>query len=152
MGPIDDPAVGEPTALAVLRESGGIMAGRGSGKQRALWLRWVVRGLGTLVAGFWVFIGILQVIAGSDLWTVESTALAALIVAAAVAVAVGWWREGIGGLLLLIVGAAHGVFAYVAAGHNKLIAVAITGVPFLLLGLLFLASWWLSRRTEMAQN
>jgi len=124
------------------------VAGDRSRKQVALWLRWIARGLSTLVAGFWVFIGILEEIAGSDPWIVESTVLAMLIVAAALAVAAAWWREGIGGILLILVGIAHCVFAFVAAGHNKLFAVAITGVPFLLVGTLFLASWSLSRRME----
>ena len=124
------------------------MAGDRSRKQVALWLRWIARGLSTLVAGFWVFIGILEEIAGSDPWIVESTVLAMLIVAAALAVAAAWWREGIGGILLILVGIAHCVFAFVAAGHNKLFAVAITGVPFLLVGTLLLASWSLSRRME----
>lgn len=128
------------------------MAGPRAGRQVALWLRWLARGLGTLVAGFWVFIGILETIFGSDPWTVESTVLAVLIVAIAVAVTVAWWREGLGGLLLLLVGVAQGVFAFVAAGHNKLFAVAITGAPVLLVGLLFLASWWRNRQAQTAPN
>jgi hypothetical protein len=121
------------------------MAGHRSGKHAALWLRWIARGLGTLVAGFWVLIGVLEAIAGSDPWTAESTVLATLIVAAALAVAAAWWREGIGGFLILLVGAAHCVFAFVAAWHNKLFAVAIPGVPFL-------ASWLFSQRTEAVQS
>ena len=128
------------------------MANRGSRQQVALWLHWVARGLGTLVASFWVFIGSLEAIAGPDPWTIESTVWAALIVAAAVAVAVAWWREGIGGALLLLFGLAHGVFAFVAAGDNKLFTVAITGVPFLLVGFLFLGSWWLHRTADTAQS
>ena len=108
--------------------------------------------MGTLVAGFWVFIGILEAIFGSDPWAVESAVLAVLIVAAAVAVTVAWWREGLGGSLLLLVGVAYGVFAFVAAGHNKLFAVAITGVPILLVGLLFLGSWWRNRQAQTAQS
>ena len=128
------------------------MAGHGSGKQSAPWLRWIARGLGTLVAGFWVFIGVLEASTGSDPWTAESTVLATLIVAAALAVAAAWWREGLDGFLLLLVGTAHCALAFVAAGHNKLFAVAIAGVPFLLVGTLFLASWQLFRRTEAAQS
>ena len=128
------------------------MANQGSAKQVALWLRWIARGLGTLVAGFWVFIGILDAIAGPDPWTVESTVLAVLIVAAAAVVAVAWWSEGLGGALLLLVGLAHGVFAFIASGHNRLFAIAITGVPLLLAGFLFLVSWWLQRAADTAPN
>ena len=145
-------ALADKPAPTALRERDGTMAGQGSGKQVALWLRWLARGLGTLVAGFWVFIGILEVIFGPDPWTVESAVLAVLIVAAAVAVTVAWWREGIGGSLLLLVGVAYGVFAFVAAGHNKLFAVAITGVPVLLVGLLFLGSWWRNRQAQTAPS
>lgn len=127
------------------------MAGQSPGNRAALWLRRMARGLGVLLAGFWVFIGILQAFVGSDPWTIESAVLAALIVAGALAVAAGWWRAGIGGLLLMLVGAVHCAFAWVAAGHNKLFAVAITGIPFLLVGALFLASWWLLRRRASAQ-
>jgi hypothetical protein len=115
-------------------------------------LRWTARGLGTLVAGFWVFIGALEAITGSDPWTVESAVLATLIVVAALAVAVAWWREEIGGILLILVGVAHSVFAYIAAGHRKVYAVVITSVPFLLVGSLFLASWSLSRRRGAARS
>lgn len=128
------------------------MAGHRSGKQAALWLRWIARGLGALVASFWVFIGALQAIAGSDPSAAESAVLVTLIVGAALAVAAAWWREEIGGILLIAVGAAHSVFAFVAAGHNEFFAVAITGVPFLLVGTPFLASWSLSRRTEAAHS
>ena len=138
--------------LAVLRDGGGCAVGDRSRKQVALWLRWIARGLGTLVAGFWVFIGILEAITGSDPWTAESTVMATLIVAAALAASTAWWRVGIGGILHILVGTAHCVFAFVAAGHNKLFAVAITGVPFLLVGTLFLASWSLSRRMEAAHS
>jgi len=108
--------------------------------------------LGTLVAGFWVLIGLLEAFAGADPWTVESAILVVLIVAAALTVAVAWWRAGPGGFLLVLVGAAHCVFAAVTAGHNRLFAVAITGVPYLLAGALFLASWRLSRAAEAARG
>lgn len=139
-------------ALATLSEGDCIVTGHRSEGKTVLRLRRIGRALGTLVAGFWVFIGVLETIAGSEPWTAESSILAMLIVGAALAVGVAWWREGIGGFLLLLVGAAYCAFAFVTAGHNKLFEVAITGVPFLLVGLLFLGSWLLSRRAEPAQG
>lgn len=128
------------------------MADQRSGSRSALWLRRIARGLGTLVAGFWVLIGLLEAFVGTEPWTVESAILVALIVAGALAVAVAWWRAGPGGILLVLVGAVYCVFAAVTAGHNRLLAVAITGVPYLLAGALFLASWWLSRTAEAARG
>lgn len=64
-----------------------------------------------------------------------------LIVASALAILVAWWREGIGAILFILVGVAHCVFAFLVSGHNTLFAVFISGVPFLLVGILFLMSW-----------
>jgi MYXO-CTERM domain-containing protein len=52
-----------------------------------------------------------------------------------------WWRERIGGIVLLVIALAHGTFALISSGHNRGFAVLISGGPFLLIGLLFLASW-----------
>jgi len=67
--------------------------------------------------------------------------MAALISASTVGILIAWWREGIGGLILVVCGLSHGVFAYFAAGHNKALAVLISCVPFLLVGMLFLLIW-----------
>jgi uncharacterized membrane protein len=105
-----------PAVQARARER--IVARQSPDNLGALWLRRIARGSGALLAGFWVFIGILQAFVGSDPWTVESAILAALIVAAALVVATAWWRAEIGGLLLILVGA------------------------------LFLAGWWLFQRRD----
>jgi len=110
------------------------------------WLRRMARGTGSLVAGFWLFLSIVGAINESEPWTLESRILVGLIIASAGSVAVGWWREGVGGVLLVAVAVAHSTFAYFAAGHNKGLAMAISGGPLLVVGLLFLASWWRRRR------
>ncbi len=67
--------------------------------------------------------------------------MAILIVASALAVLVAWWQERIGAILVILVGVAHCVFAFLVSGHNTLFAMFISGVPFLLVGILFLMSW-----------
>lgn len=109
--------------------------------RRPGWIRWLARGLGTLLAGFWLFIGVLLAALGSEPWTPESAVMAILIVASALAILVAWWREGIGAILVILVGVAHCVFAFLVSGHNRLFAMFISGVPFLLVGILFLMSW-----------
>jgi hypothetical protein len=115
--------------------------------RRTRWIRWIARGLGTLLAGFWLFIGILLAALGSEPWTPESAVMATLIVASALAVLVAWWREGIGAILVIFAGVAHCVFAYLASGHNTLFAMLISGVPFVLVGILFLSSWHRGKTT-----
>ena len=95
--------------------------------------------VGSVVAGFWVLIGALLLLAGDDPWTWESGVLASLIVASAVAVAVAWRRQRLGGLLVLVCGAGHSLFAYVASGHNRGFAMSLAGLPLLLAGALLLA-------------
>jgi len=122
-------------------DNGGKASGRPS-----RWLRRLARGAGSLVAGFWLFIAVLGAVKGTEPWTVETSILMGLIIASAGSVAVGWWREGVGGALLIAVAVAHSTFAYFAAGHNKGLAMAVSGGPFLVVGLLFLASRWERRR------
>jgi hypothetical protein len=101
-----------------------------------------------LLASFWLFIGILLAALGSGPWTPESAVMAILIVASALSVLVAWRREGIGAILVIVVGVAHCVFAYLASGHNTLLAVLISGVPFVLVGILFLSSWQRGKATS----
>lgn len=103
------------------------------------------RGVGSLAAAFWlvtlVASGLSVVLSGEP---PEAPALGAtltvLVVAASIAVGVGWWRERSGGTVLLVSTVALAVFAHVTAGHNKLLAMAMSAGPFLFAAILFLAS------------
>jgi hypothetical protein len=77
-------------------------------------IRWFARRIGSLVAAYWLFIGILSAIGEREPWTLESTMIAGFIIALVLAVTIAWWREGIGGTI-----AAFSAFAYFTAGHNK---------------------------------
>ena len=94
-----------------------------------------------------MFIGVVSGVSEPEPWTLESTIMAGLIVASALGVLIAWWREGIGGVVVVVCAVAYSTFAYVVAGHNKALAVSVSGGPFLLAGLLFLASWWRSSRS-----
>jgi hypothetical protein len=120
-----------------------------SGDRTTRWLRWIARGLGTLSSAWWLFIGIAEAIFGREPWPLEGAMLSVLAGANAVGVAIAWWRERIGGTVLVIAGTALCAFAYVTAGHNKGFAVLVSGGPFLVTGILFLASGW---RSGVLQN
>ena len=85
-------------------------------------MRWIARGIGSLVVAFWLFMGITYDIVESRPWTLEDMMMAGLITTSALGVLIAWWREGIGGIILVICAAAHSTFAYVVAGHNKVFA------------------------------
>lgn len=118
-------------------------------------LRWFARGIGTLAAAFWVFSliasGIGDALSGNPL-TLEGAVLATLVIIAVVGVAIAWRRERIGGMVTVVAAVALCVFAYITAGHNRGYAMAVSGGPFLLAGILFLVSWWRSKRPRIPQD
>ncbi len=121
-----------------------------SGDRTTKWLRWLARGLGTLAAAFWVVFGLIahgvgDLISGVPL-TLEGALLGALVIFAVVGVIIAWWKEGIGGTIMVMRGIDLCIFAYVTAGRNRGFAMAVSGGPFLVAGLLFLASGWRSRK------
>ena len=123
------------------------MAENDRSSRRGNRLRWTARIIGTLLAGFWLFAGIASGIAEPAPWPLpwESMVMAALMIVSVAGVLIAWWREGIGGAVLVTVGVAHCVNALIQAGHNRLLAVLISGVPFIVVGILFLVSWSRSR-------
>ena len=110
-------------------------------------LRWIARILGTLVAGFWLVIGILSGLGEPKPWEPESLIMAGLMIASAMAVGTAWWRERRGGILVIACGVAHMVFALIASGHNHGFAMLISGGPYLLVGILFLLSDWTAQKS-----
>jgi hypothetical protein len=109
------------------------------------WMRWIARVLGSLVAAYWLLMGLAYGLGETQAWGAEDRIMAGLLTASVVGVALAWWREGPGGLVLVIVAAAHSTFAYFAAGHHRALAMLISGGPLLVIGLLFLGVWYRGR-------
>jgi hypothetical protein len=110
-------------------------------------IHWAPRILGSIVVGFWLLSLVMGVRGGGLSLNAENMIMLVLILASTVAFLVAWSHERPGGIMLLVVGLAHSIFAYFAAGRNKAFAIMISGVPFLVLGALFLGNWSRSRRT-----
>ncbi|HEY60720.1 MAG TPA: hypothetical protein G4N92_08590 [Anaerolineae bacterium] len=111
-------------------------------------LRWIARVLGSLVAVFWLFAGIGSGMNNPNPLMWEDAIMAGLIATSVIGVLVAWKRELTGGIIILVCAIAHITFASIIAGHNKGFAMLISGGPLLLVGTLFLASWWRSRPKE----
>ena len=122
------------------------------GDKATKWIRWVARGLGSLIVVFWLFMGIVSVIDEPEPWTLESMVMAGFIITVPLILLIAWWREGIGGMILVIYAIGFSTFGYISAGHNKAFAMMISGGPFLLTGILFLTSWWRSKRYRTNQE
>jgi hypothetical protein len=70
----------------------------------------------------------------------EGIGVGVLAVANIVAVAIAWRHPVLGGRLLVVTGALFCMFAFVTAGRNEWLAVAVSGGPFLLSGTLFVVA------------
>jgi len=107
-------------------------------------IKWTARVLGTLFAAFWLFMLGGYAIFG-DPYADPSQAhegygvaiLGGLLITSVV---LAWFKPKIGGIALVVLAVAFSIFAYFTAGHNHLFAVAISGGPYFIVGLLFLAS------------
>jgi len=112
--------------------------GGGESRRSTRRIRWVARSLSLFVAAIWVVMGIVPALIESPAWTSEDKMMAGLISGSLLSILIAWRYEAIGGALLVLCGVAHSTFAYFAAGHNIPLAMAISGGPFFVLGVLFL--------------
>ncbi len=118
-------------------------------RAKAPWrLKWAGRIVGLIIAVTWVITLLISVIAdwGTPI-ILEGIILGILAAINVSSVIVSWWYPKIGGILLIVFGTAFFIFGYITAGHNKIFAALISGFPFLASGILFVLSWWRSRKT-----
>jgi hypothetical protein len=117
----------------------------GTGKNMTHRLRWIARVYGSTVAALWSLIGIGGATEEGFSWSTEGLMMTGFVVVTVAAAAVAWWREWFGGVILSTVGLAFCLFAVVTANDHRFIAMMVSGVPILVAGILFLASWrWYS--------
>ena len=105
----------------------------------ALWL-------GLIFGSIWVFTFFTGAILEKEQITGEGVLLAVLVSLIILGVIFAMWLGKIGGILVIIFSVAFCIFAYATAGRNKLFAVLISGVPFIISGILFLLGF------KMEQN
>lgn len=111
-------------------------------------LRWAGRILASIAAGVWLFVMIMQVVVGlqkgQDVLTTEGALLASLVLFNLSGTVLSWRRNAAGSKILLAGGFALSLFTILAAGRNRSFAVAISGLPFFISGILL----WLSTRSN----
>ena len=71
--------------------------------------------------------------------------LAGLVIASVLSVLIAWRRENVGGFIMILWGFVFSSIAYMTSRPQQVFSMLVSGVPFLIAGLLFLASSW-SRR------
>lgn len=78
--------------------SGGV----GESRKSTRGIRWTARGISLFVAAVWVVMGIVPTFFESPAWTFEDRMMAGLTTACLVSILIAWFREGVGGALLIL--------------------------------------------------
>ena len=100
-------------------------------------IRFIARLISTLAAAFLLIIVIGEIIFNTVPVTWEGMMIAGFVVLLAVSVFIAWLKEGIGGIILIILAISYAVFIYFSAGRNKILAALLITAPFLISGILF---------------
>lgn len=121
----------------------------------AKWMRWTARGIGLYAAGWagmWTWVRVLLSPVKSfptslPVYLFGDEMMFWSFIATLLGVAVAWWRERIGGTILLVAAVAlilHGSFLYSFEGEGwsvSIFSMFVRQTPSLMAGILFLASW-----------
>jgi len=102
------------------------------------WIRWIARGVGLIASIYWSVPIIGGLISDKGDFSLEGLVLSMLIILIILGFILAWFEKRVGASIMVIDSVALCVFAYLTAGHHKLLAVLFSGSPFLLSGILFL--------------
>jgi len=105
---------------------------------------WGARIGGLTISGFWIFSLIMNTIresqGGAFRLTLEGSLLTLLVFSSSVAAVYAWIDPLSGGKFTIVSSLFLTIFAYFSAAQDRLMAIAISGLPFFLIGLLFVQS------------
>jgi hypothetical protein len=121
------------------------MALKNSAVQLAI--RWLARTISTLAAVFWLLI-LLDIIACDMLvgfvcvnW--EMALLLGVALFSILSVVIAWRKEGMGGIVMLVWGLVFSAIAIITSTSQRVYSVCVSGLPFIVAGIMFLMSdWW----------
>jgi len=124
-------------------------------KRSAKVMRWTGRVIGLIASIGWLLIMTASAthdittdngleLSGSDV--VQGALIAVIAIIALAGCIFSFWRLRFSVLFLVIASAGMGIHIAFNAGRNHFFAWSVSGLPFLIAGVLFLGSWWVSRR------
>ena len=89
----------------------------------------------------YVILPVLSVRLWQDLWKLSSTGMAVYCLLIALGSGIGWWRENIGGTILVIAGLGMLLAIFILLPPHDYLLSLIFCLPFLLSGILYLKYW-----------
>jgi len=110
-------------------------------------IRNVARSISSVVAGFILFFAVGQWIGYlldgtlTQGWRLSTTGMAVYCLLIAVGSGIGWWRENIGGTILIIAGLGMLLAIFIFLAPIDYLVSIIFCLPFLLSGILYLIYW-----------
>jgi hypothetical protein len=115
-------------------------------------LMWGARIGGLTISVFWIISLVLNTIRESQgnafRLTLEGSLLALLVFSSSVAAVYAWIEPLSGGKFTIVSSLFLTIFAYFAAAQDRLMAVAISGLPYFLIGLLFVQSQNVEKKSD----
>jgi hypothetical protein len=115
-------------------------------------MRWTGRVIGLFTAGFFLAFLIGEAISEvlAEDWEatigVEGILLGILVAIALAGCIISWWRQRLGGILLILASIGLGIHIGIIAERNHFLVWLIMGLPYLIAGGLILYAWWLERK------
>ena len=115
-------------------------------------MRWTGRVIGLFTAGFFLAFLIGEAISEvlAEDWEatigVEGILLGILVAIALAGCIISWWRQRLGGILLILASIGLGIHIGIIAQRNHFLVWLIMGFPYLIAGGLLLYAWWLERK------
>ena len=117
-------------------------------------IRWVARILGTILAVYLVLTTIANLIMDFKAWDFIPYVYFAFFIVFAIGVIIAWFKEKIGGIILIAGAVAGSIFSIVVGLKNPdfdlLDFIILAGLPFLIVGILFLVYWLKSKKQSIS--
>ena len=117
-------------------------------------IRWIARILGTVLAVYLVFTTVANLIMDYKAWDFIAYIYFAFFIILAIGVIIAWFKEKIGGIILVAGAVAGSIFSIIVGLNNPdfdlLDFIILAGLPFVIVGILFLVYWLKSKKQSIS--
>ncbi len=111
---------------------------------------WIARIFGTFLALYLTFTTVANLIMDYKNWDFIPYIYFVFFIVFTIGVIIAWFKEKIGGIILISGAVAGSIFSIIAGLNNPdfdlLDFIILAGLPFLIVGILFLVYWWNARK------